>query len=53
MGVTFLIVEHNMDVVMNVCDPVVVMAYGTVLAQGAPAAIQSNAAVLEAYLGTA
>jgi branched-chain amino acid transport system ATP-binding protein len=53
MGVTFLIVEHNMDVVMNVCDPVVVMAYGKVLAQGSPAAIQSNAAVLEAYLGPA
>jgi branched-chain amino acid transport system ATP-binding protein len=53
MGVTFLIVEHNMDVVMNVCDPVVVMAYGKVLAQGSPAAIQSNDAVLEAYLGLA
>src|SRR5688500_905556 len=53
MGVTFLIVEHNMDVVMNVCDPVVVMAYGKVLAQGSPAAIQSNDAVLEAYLGPA
>jgi branched-chain amino acid transport system ATP-binding protein len=50
-GVTFLIVEHNMDVVMNVCDPVVVMAYGKVLAVGSPAAIQSNDAVLEAYLG--
>jgi branched-chain amino acid transport system ATP-binding protein len=53
MGVTFLIVEHNMEVVMNVCDPVVVMAYGTVLAQGSPASIQSNDAVLEAYLGSA
>jgi ABC-type branched-subunit amino acid transport system ATPase component len=50
-GVTFLIVEHNMDVVMNVCDPVVVMAYGKVLATGSPTEIQSNAAVLEAYLG--
>jgi ABC-type branched-subunit amino acid transport system ATPase component len=50
-GVTFLIVEHNMDVVMNVCDPVVVMAYGKVLAVGSPAAIQGNDAVLEAYLG--
>jgi neutral amino acid transport system ATP-binding protein len=52
-GVTFLIVEHNMDVVMNVCDPVVVMAYGRFLAHGSPAAIQSDAAVLEAYLGVA
>lgn len=50
-GVTFLVVEHNMDVVMNVCDPVVVMAYGRVLAEGPPAEIQANAEVLEAYLG--
>jgi branched-chain amino acid transport system ATP-binding protein len=52
-GMTFLIVEHNMDVVMNVCDPVVVMAYGRLLAHGSPAAIQNDAAVLEAYLGAA
>jgi branched-chain amino acid transport system ATP-binding protein len=50
-GVTFLIVEHNMDVVMNVCDPVVVMAYGRVLAAGTPTEIRSTDAVLEAYLG--
>jgi branched-chain amino acid transport system ATP-binding protein len=50
-GMTFLIVEHNMDVVMNICDPVVVMAHGKVLAEGPPAEIQANDAVLEAYLG--
>ena len=50
-GVTFLIVEHNMEVVMRVCDPVVVMAYGKFLAHGTPAAIQNDDAVLEAYLG--
>jgi branched-chain amino acid transport system ATP-binding protein len=50
-GVTFLVVEHNMDVVMNVCDPVVVMAYGRVLAEGPPDDIQRNEDVLEAYLG--
>jgi len=50
-GITFLIVEHNMDVVMNLCDPIIVMAYGTVLAKGAPQDIQNNEEVLEAYLG--
>ena len=50
-GITFLIVEHNMDIVMNLCDPVVVMAYGEVLAQGNPEKIQSDSQVLEAYLG--
>ena len=50
-GVTFLIVEHNMDVVMNLCDPVIVMAYGTVLAQGTPDTVQNNQQVLDAYLG--
>ena len=52
-GMTFLIVEHNMDVVMNLCDPVIVMAYGKFLAHGSPAAIQNDDAVLEAYLGVA
>ena len=50
-GVTFLIVEHNMDVVMNLCNPVIVMAYGKVLAEGAPEAVQNNPQVLDAYLG--
>ncbi len=50
-GMTFLIVEHNMDVVMSICDPVVVMAYGKVLAEGSPTDIQANDNVLEAYLG--
>jgi branched-chain amino acid transport system ATP-binding protein len=50
-GVTFLIVEHNMDVVMNLCNPVIVMAYGKVLALGSPEVIQNDKTVLEAYLG--
>jgi branched-chain amino acid transport system ATP-binding protein len=52
-GITFLIVEHNMDLVMNLCEPVIVMAYGKVLAEGPPETIQNNKEVLEAYLGEA
>jgi branched-chain amino acid transport system ATP-binding protein len=50
-GITFLIVEHNMDMVMKVCNPVICMAYGNVLAVGPPEEIQQNVEVLEAYLG--
>ncbi len=50
-GVTFLIVEHNMEFVMNLCDKVMVMHRGTKLAEGAPAEVRANPAVLEAYLG--
>lgn len=50
-GITFLIVEHNMDLVMSISKKVVVMAYGQVLAEGDPEKIQRNPAVLEAYLG--
>jgi neutral amino acid transport system ATP-binding protein len=50
-GITFLIVEHNMDLVMKISDPVIGMAYGTVLACGCPQDIQNNDQVMEAYLG--
>jgi len=50
-GITFLIVEHNMELVMKISDPVICMAYGTVLAVGCPKDIQSNPQVMEAYLG--
>jgi neutral amino acid transport system ATP-binding protein len=50
-GVTFLIVEHNMELVMKISNPVIVMAYGTVLVQGSPKEVQDDARVLEAYLG--
>ncbi len=50
-GITFLIVEHNMELVMKISDPVICMAYGTVLAEGCPNDIQNNPQVMEAYLG--
>ena len=50
-GVTFLIIEHNMGFVMNLCDPVIVMNRGTVIAQGTPGAVREDPIVLDAYLG--
>jgi ABC-type branched-subunit amino acid transport system ATPase component len=51
-GVTFLVVEHNMPFVMNLCGEIVVLHRGTVLAQGSPSDVRANAAVLDAYLGS-
>lgn len=50
-GLTFLIIEHNMDVIMSLCDRVWVLAEGRNLATGTPEEIQKNEQVLEAYLG--
>jgi branched-chain amino acid transport system ATP-binding protein len=50
-GAAFIIIEHNMDFVMNLCSRVICMAQGRVLAEGTPAAVQADRAVLEAYLG--
>ena len=51
MGITFLIIEHNMDVIMSLCSHVWVLAEGANLADGTPEYIQQNEQVLSAYLG--
>jgi len=50
-GMSILLVEHDMDFVMNLTDHIVVMDFGTKIAEGRPEEIQSHPAVLEAYLG--
>ena len=52
-GMSVIFVEHDMDVVMNISDWVVVMAEGRIIAEGPPRSITSNADVIEAYLGSA
>ncbi len=51
-GYTFCVIEHDMDFIGRLCDPVIVMAEGKVLAQGSADSIMQNEAVIEAYLGT-
>lgn len=50
-GTTFLIVEHNMPLVLGLCDPVCVLARGQTICHGSPDEVQSDPAVLDAYLG--
>jgi branched-chain amino acid transport system ATP-binding protein len=50
-GITFLIVEHNMDMVMSICNPIIVMAQGRVIFEGPAAAVRADERVVDAYLG--
>ena len=50
-GRTILIVEHNMEMISNVCDRVYVLDAGSLIAEGTPAEIRANADVIRSYLG--
>ena len=50
-GITFVVIEHDMDLIMRLCDPVIVMSEGRHLMEGPPSAVRNDPRVLEAYLG--
>lgn len=51
MGRTFLLIEHDMDLVMDMCNPVIVMSHGRTLVEGTPRQVRSDPRVIDAYLG--
>lgn len=51
LGITLFIIEHNMRVIMNIADHIYCLAHGRLLAKGAPAEIQNNQTIIDAYLG--
>ena len=52
LGITFLVIEHDVDLVMELCDTIVVMNNGVDISHGSPEHIQNDQRVVEAYLGT-
>lgn len=50
-GITFLLIEHDMDLVMSLCEPIIVLSNGKKLMEGTPTEVQNDSEVLDAYLG--